>query len=161
FRAHLMNNDTAAVISADNANSPFISHEYNFYDFNIFCNADQQGVAFKAGVNAAGCTMWLHGNMSSSNTNGTPTNNIAALTVTGSDGGSPPNGPRYSRLFASEIVMKVEGNNGPGTGTGTFPYGIYFGGSNNAIKECHGIIAHSLTDSKLGPNNINGGEFSF
>ncbi len=51
--------------------------------------------------------------------------------------------------------MKVEGNTG-GSGTGPFPYGIFYSDSSNAIKNCNGIIAHSLTNS-----NINGGEFSF
>lgn len=144
-----MNNDTAVVI--DSVSPGDISHEYNYFDFNIFAETDQQGVVIKNGVNAAGCVLKLHGNMasSSSGTN-SPTSNIGALTITGSGGG------QGSRLFNSEIVMKVEGNNGAGTGTGPFPYGIFFGSASNAIKDCTGIIAHSLTNS-----NISGGEFSF
>ena len=143
FTAQLMNNDTATVIDSVGGD---ISHEYNFFDFNIFSNTNQQGVVIKDGVNAAGCTLKLHGNMAKSDSgNSGPTGNIAALTLTGTG----------TRLFNSEIIMKVEGNTG-GSGTGPFPYGIFYSDSSNAIKNCNGIIAHSLTNS-----NINGGEFSF
>jgi hypothetical protein len=154
FRAQLMNNTTAAVLGSNVGAANDISHEYNFFDFNIFCNKDQQGVVVKDGVNAAGCTLWLHGNMASSTTSGTPTNNIAALTLTGN--GTVNGVTHYSRFFDSEIVMKVEGNNGTNTGGGAYPYGIYFNNLNNAIQNCHGIIAHSLTNS-----NLTTGEFSF
>ncbi len=40
FTAQLMNNDTAAVIDSVGGD---ISHEYNFFDFNIFSNTNQQG----------------------------------------------------------------------------------------------------------------------
>jgi hypothetical protein len=149
FRAQLMNNATAAVL--DTTGGGDHSHEYNFYDFDIFCNEDQQGVVVNHGLNNGGCTLWLHGNMSlTSSSSGTPTNNVAALTLTGTDGSGD-----YSRFYFSEIVMKVEGNPGNGTGN-TYPYGIYLGSSNNAIQQCHGIITHSLTGS-----NLNNGEFSF
>jgi hypothetical protein len=143
FTAQLMNNDTAAVIDSVGGD---ISHEYNFFDFNIFSNTNQQGLVIAGGVNAAGCTLKLHGNMAKSDSgNSGPTGNIAALTLTGTG----------TRLFNSEIIMKVEGNTG-GSGTGPFPYGIFYSDSSNAIKNCNGTIAHSLTNS-----NINGGEFSF
>ena len=150
FRAQLMNNATAAVLDTA-VPAKDHSHEYNFYDFNIFCNEDQQGVVVANGVNNGGCVLWLHGNMSlTSSTGGTPTGNVAALTVTGDDGSGDGSG-----FLASEIVMKVEGNRGIGQGT-TYPYGILFGSGENSIKDCHGLIAHSLSTS-----NLNGGEFSF
>jgi hypothetical protein len=149
FRAQLMNNATAAVLSSVTTNGD-VSHEYNFYDFNIFCNEDQQGVVAQNSVNNGGCTLWLHGNMTSTmSSSGTPTSNVAALTIgNGSDTDT-------SAFYASEIVMKVEGN--PASGSeNTLPYAIYFGNSSNAIQQCHGIITHSLTDSVL-----HSGEFSF
>ena len=150
FRAQLMNNSVAAVLDTAIPSSDH-SHEYNFYDFNIFCNEDQQGVVVQNGINNGGCILWLHGDMSlTSSSSGTPTNNVAALTITGNDGAGD-----NSRLYFSEIVMKVEGNSGIATGN-TYPYGIFFGASGNAIKQCHGIITHSLTNS-----NLNSGEFSF
>jgi hypothetical protein len=148
FRAQLMNNATAAVLNTV-ASSGDVSHEYNFYDFNIFCNENQQGVVVENSINNGGCTLWLHGNMTStSSTSGTPTNNIAALTI--GDGSDTDT----SGFYSSEIVMKVEGN--PASDGDTLPYAIYFGSSSNAIQQCHGIISHSLTDSSL-----NNGEFSF
>jgi hypothetical protein len=149
FRAHLMNNATAAVLDSVASNED-ISHEYNFFDFNMACNENQNGVVVQNGVNVAGCSLWLHGNMINSSS---PPNPIAALTVSGVDTGTPPN---YSRIFASEIVMKVEGNNRSNTTTPVYPYGIYLNSDNNAIQQCQGIILHSLNNSSL-----NSGEFSF
>jgi hypothetical protein len=148
FRAQLMNNAIAAVVdtAADK------SHEYNFYDFNIFCNEDQQGVVLDNGTYNSGCTLWLHGNMSdTSSSSGPPTNNVAALTITGTDGSGD-----NSQLSLSEIVMKVEGNARNPNNPNIYPYGIFFGANSNGIQRCHGIITHSLTHS-----NLNNGEFSF
>jgi hypothetical protein len=151
FRAHLMNNTTAAKLSVDNTATSDVSHEYNIYDFYIFGNENQQGVVTDNGSSNGGCVLWLHGNMSNTaSTNGTPTGGVAALTITGSDG----NG-NYTQFYSSEIVMKIEGNPGVSPGN-TPPYAIYLGSSSNAIQQCHGIITHSLTTSVL-----NNGEFSF
>jgi hypothetical protein len=100
FRAQLMNNATAAVLgTAGNGDQ---SHEYNFYDFNIFCNENQQGVVVSGGINNGGCTLWLHGNMSNTDFSSLPlTTSTAALSLTGG-----------SKFYCSEIVMKVEGNAG-------------------------------------------------
>jgi hypothetical protein len=151
-----MNNTTAAVLDVLAGNSD-PSHDYNFYDFNIACNGQQpqNGVVVQGGTNIAGCTLWLHGNMTNTSaaTGATPpnppTDNVAALTV-GSTTESETSG--YSQIFASEIVMKVEGDKSGGV----FPYGIYLASKKNAIQMCHGIIVHSLTSS-----NLNNGEFSF
>ncbi|MGH3155831.1 MAG: hypothetical protein ACRDNF_04530 [Streptosporangiaceae bacterium] len=150
FRAQLMNNTTAAALTW--ADSGDISHEYNFYDFNIFCQEDQQGVVVSEGINNGGCILWLHGNMSSTSAGvgDPPTGNVAALTLTGTDGSGD-----YSQFYNSEIILRVEGN--PGNGAGNVsPYAIYFGSGDNSIQQCFGMIAHSLT-----PSDLNGGEFSF
>ena len=143
FRAQLMNNSTAAVLSR--AGSGAQSHEYNFYDVNIFCNMGQQGIVVKNGIINGGCTLWLHGNMNSTNqVSGRPADNVAALSLL--DG---------SAFYMSEIVVKVEGNPGGGDGN-VYPYAIYFDSSSDSFHQCHGIITHSLTQSTL-----SGGEFSF
>lgn len=147
FRAQLMNNTTAAVLGTlgggDGGGDE--SHEYNFYDFNIFCNTGQQGVVINQGLYNNGCTLWLHGNMAatSAGSGDPPTNNVAALTLTDAS----------TKLYVSEIIMKVEGN-GP-TGA-VLPYGIYCAVSSNQIEQCHGIISHTLS-----PSDLNGAEFSF
>ena len=75
FRAQLMNNSTAAVL--DTTGGGDHSHEYNFFDFNIFCNEDQQGVVVDHGLNNGGHCQ-LHGGMSlTSSGSGTPRDNVA------------------------------------------------------------------------------------
>jgi hypothetical protein len=143
FRVSLMNNSTAAVLSRKGIGAK--SHEYNFYDFNIFCNAGQQGIVAEGDIENGGCTLWLHGNMSSTKqASGRPANNVAALSVLGGSG-----------FYMAEIVMKVEGNPGGGQGD-VYPYAIYFDSASDSFHQCHGIITHSLT-----PSQLNGGEFTF
>ncbi|HEV2373221.1 MAG TPA: hypothetical protein VGS19_13730 [Streptosporangiaceae bacterium] len=150
YRLQLMNNSIAGLLDTAVPSNDH-SHEYNVFDFNIFCSAGQQGIVLNSGVNLGGCELWLHGNMASLASGVTPAQaGLAALSINGTDGAGD-----YSRLYESEIIMKVEGNQGDGAGT-AYPYGIQFGSSNNGIKQSGGIITHSLSNS-----NVNNAEFSF
>lgn len=62
FRLHLLNNAIAARIDTVVSD---ISHEYNLFEFFVFCAAGQQGVECAGGVYMGGCDIRLLGNMSS------------------------------------------------------------------------------------------------
>jgi hypothetical protein len=145
FTANLMNNDTAVVIDRTNVNDD-VSHEYCEFFFYLFCNGGQQGIVLQNGVNCDGCFFRIRGNMGTTNTNPSP-RIPAMITVTGTDGVGD-----YSQISGSLFAIKVEGN-----GSDTYPGTAFvLGSSNNIVKQCQGIIIHSLQDSIL-----NGGEFTF
>jgi len=149
FRARLSNNSQAALLTTTVGNHDH-SHEYNEYDFRIFCNANQQGVV-SDGVNQGGSRITLRGNMSVSNGSAAaPPSNIAALTIQNTVSPVSPE----SRWYAGEIFIKVEGNSGNGTGT-TFPYMMYSDG-NGYVRNC--LVRLAL--SSLTPSNWNNAEFS-
>jgi len=149
FRANLSNNSQAALLTTTVGNHDH-SHEYNEYDFRIFCNANQQGVVVD-GVNQGGSRITLRGNMSVSNGSAAaPPSNIAALTIQNTVSPVSPE----SRWYAGEIHIKVEGNSGNGTGT-TFPYMMYSDG-NGYVRNC--LVRLAL--SSLTPSNWNNAEFS-
>ncbi len=149
FRAQLYNNTTAAilttVVSSDHSN------EYNEYEFDIFCNQNQQGIVNDS-VNQGGSRITIRGNMCQTTaTSGPPTGNIAALSILKTFSGSP-----QGRWYFGQIWMKIEGNQTAQYSTGTvFPYGLYSDGV-GYVQQCMGFIGHSLTDSAW-----NGAEFSF
>jgi hypothetical protein len=145
FRASLMDNDTAVVIDQVGANHD-VSHEYCEFTFYMWCDSEQQGIILQNGVNVTGSLFRVRGNMSLTNSGDvTPK---AMISIIGSDGGA-----NYSQLYASMLSIKVEGNNSDGS---TPPVAFYMNSSSNAVKQCQGIIAHSLSSSVL-----NGGEFTF
>jgi hypothetical protein len=149
FVLHLMNNDTAMAI--DTTGGPgTISHEYCEYVVYMFCNGTnapnpdtQNGIVIRGGSNCAGSSFWIRGNMGG---NTAPVTAQAGLTVTGTEN----TGTNFSRIFASFIDMKVEGNGS------NFPLGILMGSASNSIEQCFGRIGHSLQNS-----NLNGAEFTF
>jgi hypothetical protein len=150
FRIQSANNSIAGVLDTLVPASDH-SHEYCDWDFTIFCASNQQGIVCSGGININGRCMHIQGNMAnSSSLTATPTNNIAMLTLSGTDGVGDG-----TRLYSTTLRTKVEGNQGDGPVSGAPPYGLFSDG-NGYIKETDGRIAHSLTNSVW-----NGGEFSF
>ena len=157
FQVHLLNNDTAMVITtAIVSDSTHHSSEYNWYDITMICYANQGGVICD-GVNMGGSQFFLKGNMNKTTSTTTPPNGsygtpLAAFSIV-NQVGTPTTGE--VRLYNGQLWMKVEGNQGTGTGSQVYPYGIYCDGTGN-FQQCAGFISHSLTNSKL-----NNSEFSF
>jgi hypothetical protein len=155
FRIQSANNSIAGIMDTLVPGND-ISHEYCDWDFTIFCASNQQGIVISGGANVNGRCLHIQGNMAnSSSLTATPTNNIAMLTLSGTDGpgGPPPN--QGSRLYSTTLRTKVESNQGDGPVSGAPPYGLFSDG-NGYIKQTDGRIAHSLTGSVW-----NGAEFSF
>ena len=149
FRLQLYNNSTAMYITVVSGSS---SCEYNHYDINMFCNANQQGVVMD-GCNMGGSHIWMRGNMSVSNGSGAaPPGNIAALSLINASGQT---GGFSHRWYEGSIWIKVEGNPGNGTGS-TFPYLLYSDGV-GYVRNCFGAVWLS----SLTPSNLNGAEFTF
>jgi hypothetical protein len=153
FWVELLNNttqfyQTTAIPGMDH------SHEYNYYDVNMFCNQNQNGVVID-GVNMGGSQLFLRGNMCQTTaTSGAPTGNVAALSIVNTTGAN--NGE--SRWYDGEIWYKVEFNNTPQFPTGSVaPYCLYMDGVARGIQQCTGFI----TNSNLTNSAINGAEFSF
>ena len=148
----LSNNTTAMYITTALAPTGDHSSEYNTYYITQFCQANQQGVVVD-GVNMGGSHMWLQGNMSlTSSSSGTPTGNVAALSIINAAGVTPADGHRW---YEGTFWIKCEANPGNGSGT-TYPYLMYSDGT-GFVRMCSGAIYQSnLTNS-----NWNGAEFSF
>lgn len=159
FNIQFYNNQTACYMTTLVPSGDW-SHEYNNYDFTLFANMNQQGIVCD-GVNQGGSNLWLKGNMcQTSAPNGSaPTNNVAALSIINAAGVSSNSGKRW---YMGSIWMKIEYNQSsqyfstyPQTSYNVAPYGLYSDGT-GYLKNCDGLIAHSLT-----PSNWNGAEFSF
>jgi len=152
FWVELQNNTTAMYQTTSIPISDH-SHEYCWFDVNMFSNQNQQGIVID-GVNMGGSQLWLRGNMCQTTaTSGAPTGNVAALSIVNTTGSN--NGE--SRWYFGQIFMKVEFNQTAQFPTGSVaPYGIFMDGVARGIQECSGFISHSLTDSA-----INNAEFSF
>lgn len=152
FWLELLNNTTAMYMTTAIPGSDH-SHEYNWFDINMFCNQNQQGIVVD-GVNMGGSQLFLRGNMCQTTANsGAPTGNVAALSIVNTTGQN--NGE--SRWYFGQIHIKVEFNQTAQFPTGSVaPYGIFMDGVARGIQQCAGFIGHSLTDS-----NLNGAEFSF
>lgn len=161
YQIHLLNNDTAMVIStAIISDSTHHSNEFNYYDITLLANANQGGIICD-GVNMGGCQFFIKGNMSKTNSSvsvptgsyGTP---VAAFSIVNQVGTPVTN---EVRLYNGQIWMKVEVAPGNTTvnppSSAVAPYGIYCDGVGN-VQQCAGFISHSLTDSLL-----NNAEFSF
>jgi hypothetical protein len=152
YRLQLYNNSTAMYITVV-AGSP--SCEYNHYDINMFCAANQQGVVVD-GPNMGGSHMWLRGNMSQTiqNTPGAPLNNVAALSIINAAGVA---GATSHRWYEGSIYIKVESNPGNGGGSNpTSPYLLYSDG----VGYIRNVIGE-LWLSSLTPSNWNGAELTF
>lgn len=148
-----LQNNTTAMYQTTNIPGSDHSHEYCYFDVNMFCNQNQNGIVID-GVNMGGSQLYLRGNMCQTTAaSGAPTNNVAALTIKNTTGQN--NGE--SRWYFGEIFIKVEFNQTPQFPTGSVaPYGIFMDGVARGIQQCFGFIGHSLTAS-----NLNNAEFSF
>lgn len=146
FEIHSQYNSTAVVIGGTAGGQ---SHEYCDYDIFMFAGQDQQGVVVQDGCSCSGCRFAIRGNMvqTSSTTAGSPTNNVAALSVVGSTN---------SRIVYGHIYLKLEANTDPSLGGSVHPWTYYSDGS-GYVRECVGIIANV----GLSSINIHGAEFSF
>lgn len=152
YRMNLLNNTTACYMTTAVPGSDH-SHEYNVYDFYIFCNQNQQGVV-NDGVNQGGSILYLHGNMCQTTAvSGPPTGNVAALSLINTTGQN--NGE--SRWYSGQVWIKVEFNNSAQYAVGIAPYCIYSDGVARGMQQCGGFIA----GSNLSASNLNGCEFSF
>lgn len=152
FKMEFYNNTTQCYMTTRVPGSDW-SHEYNRYDFTVFCNQNQQGI-ISDGVNQGGSQLWLKGNMCQTTSTGAiPTGNCAALSIINAAGVSNTSGHRW---YAGEIWMKIEFNQTIQYPTGTTPpYGLYSDGV-GYISATAGHITHSLTNSKW-----NGAQFQF
>ena len=152
FWVELLNNTTQMYQTTSIPGSDH-SHEYTYFDVNMFCNQNQNGIVVD-GVNMGGSQLYLRGNMCQTTaTSGAPTGNVAALTIKNTTGAN--NGE--SRWYFGQIWIKIEFNQTAQFPTGTVaPYGIFMDGVARGIQECAGFISHSLTNSA-----INNAEFSF
>jgi len=153
FWVELLNNttqmyQTTAIPGSDH------SHEYNYFDIDMFCNQNQQGIVID-GVNMGGSQLILRGNMCQTTaTVLPPTGNVAALSVINTTGANNAE----SRWFEGQIYMKVEFNNTPQFPIGTIaPYVIFSDGVARGIQMCMG----NINGSNLSPSNLNNAEFSF
>jgi hypothetical protein len=157
-KLNLMNNLQPFIITRTSAGDH--SAEYNHYEFYIFINTDAaganmyNGVQILGGMNLGGVYLEAHGNVSSLpagwNLNANP---IALFSFVGSDGSGD-----WSRMYAGEMHYKIEQNGGVPS-TGNYPYDIYMGSNNNAMKQSTGRIAYTGGNSPNG--QINGAEFTF
>lgn len=153
FWVELMNNTTAMYQTTSIPGSDH-SHEYNYFDINMFCNQNQNGIVID-GVNMGGSQLILRGNMCQTTaTSGAPTGNVAALTIKNTTGAN--NGE--SRWYSGEIYYKVEFNSTPQFPTGSVPpYTLFMDGIARGIQQCSGFI----NASNLSSSAINNAEFSF
>jgi len=142
FLMHLRGNTIAGIFDTQNAD---VSHEYNWIELFLFCNAGQQGIILQNGVNLGGVNMWLYGNMSSANDPVTAAS-LAVLNILGAN----------SRLFEADLHFKSEAN--PGNGDNVdFPSMIIATANSQGIKQCCGRIS----GTNFANSQLNGAEFSF
>ena len=153
FWVELQNNTTAMYQTTAIPGSDH-SHEYNYFDINMFANQNQQGIVID-GVNMGGSQLILRGNMCQTTaTVLPPTGNVAALSIINTTGAN--NGE--SRWYGGEIYIKVEFNNTPQFPLGSIaPYCIFMDGVARGIQQCNGY----LLSSNLSNSNLNNAEFSF
>src|SRR6516162_5300382 len=153
FWVELQNNTTAMYQTTAIPGSDH-SHEYNYFDINMFANQNQQGIVID-GVNMGGSQLILRGNMCQTTaTVLPPTGNVAALSIINTTGANNAE----SRWFEGQIYMKVEFNNTPQFPIGTIaPYVIFSDGVARGIQQCNGY----LLASNLSNSNLNNAEFSF
>jgi len=153
FWVELQNNTTAMYQTTAIPGSDH-SHEYNYFDINMFANQNQQGIVID-GVNMGGSQLILRGNMCQTTaTVLPPTGNVAALSIINTTGAN--NGE--SRWYGGEIYIKVEFNNTPQFPLGSIaPYFIFMDGVARGIQQCNGY----LLASNLSNSNLNNAEFSF
>jgi hypothetical protein len=157
-KLNLMNNLQPLIITRTAAGDH--SGEYNQYELYIFINTDaagavmHNGVQVLGGLNLGGVVIFAYGNVSSLPAGwNLAANPIALFSFIGNDGTGD-----WSRMYAGELHYKIEQN--PGVpNTGNYPYDIYMGSNQNAVKQSTGRIAYTGGNSPNG--NINGGEFSF
>lgn len=150
-RCHSMHN-AIAILEDTMVPAQAVSQEYNERDFTIFCDSGQAGVVLATGVNCNGRILYIQGNMANTASTGSvPTANLAALTLCGSNGSGT-----NTRLYSTELRMKVEANQGNGPSNGTPPYVIYSDGL-GYIKQLSGHI----DGSNLTASVLNGAECDF
>jgi hypothetical protein len=157
-KLNLLNNLQPLILNRTSAGDH--SAEYNHYELYLFMNTDApgatmyNGVQFLGGMNGGGVDIELHGNVSSLPAGwNLSTNPIALFNFIGTDGSGD-----WSRTYGARLRWKVEQNSGV-PNTGNYPYQIYLGSNNNAIKQTSGAISYTGGNSPAG--NANGGEFSF
>jgi hypothetical protein len=157
-KLNLMNNLQPLILNRTVAGDH--SAEYNHYELYIFINTDNagatmyNGVQFLGGMNGGGVDIEAHGNVSALPAGwNLTTNPIALFSFIGSDGSGD-----WSRTYGARLKWKIEQNSGV-PNTGNYPYQIYLGSNNNAIKQTSGAISYTGGNAPAG--NANGGEFSF
>jgi hypothetical protein len=157
-KLNLLNSIQPFIITRTSAGDH--SAEYNHYELYIFINTDAagatmyNGVQVLGGMNLGGVDIEAHGNVSSLPAGwNLTTNPVALFSFVGNDGSGD-----WSRTYAARLKWKIEQN--PGVpNTGNYPYQIYMGSNNNAIKQTSGAISYTGGNSPNG--QANGGEFSF
>ena len=157
-KLNLLNNLQPLIITRTGGGDH--SAEYNHYELYIFINTDgagstiYNGVQVLGGLNLGGVVIEAHGNVSSLPAGwNLAINPIALFSFVGNDGSGD-----WSRMYAGEMHYKIEQN--PGVpNTGNYPYDIYMGNNQNAMKQSTGRIAYTGGNSPNG--QINGAEFSF
>jgi hypothetical protein len=145
-RVMLLDNTSNVILDVSGANTSTESYGYCDLAFDIFADADQDGVIIQNGARPYHGKLTIRGNFLGRNS---APQTSAVLSITGTIPAGHPNPGAYSQIYACDLDIQVE------AGSGTYQaQTINLGNPSNVIHACTGIMDFTQGATDFVPANF-------